>query len=73
MRRMNADLRAAAALLFGADQAPWWSAPPKKVQVRKKGSIALLRSRHRRVLKRMRKRRAGRAGNGRASVRAGGL
>ena len=58
MRRMNADLRAAAALLFGADQAPWWSAPPKKVQVRKKGSIALLRSRSRRVLKRLRKRRA---------------
>ena len=56
MRRMNADLRAAAEKLFDAQQAPWWSAPPKKVQVRKKGSIALLRSRTRRVLKRLRKR-----------------
>ena len=57
MRRMNADLRAAAGMLFDAHQAPWWSAPPKKVQVKKKGSIALLRSRIRRILKRLRRKR----------------
>ena len=47
MRRMGADLRAAAEKLFDTQQAPWWSAPPKKVQVKKKGSIALLRRRTR--------------------------
>ena len=59
-RRMRADLRAAAAMLFDEEQAPWWSAPPKKVQVKKKGSIALLRNRTRRVLKRWRKKRRAR-------------
>ena len=58
MRRMERDLRAAAEKLFDAQQAPWWSAPPKKVQVKKKGSMALLRSRARRALKRSRQRRA---------------
>ena len=56
--RMEADLRAAAETLFDTQQAPWWSALPKKVQVRKEGSIALLRSRSRRALKRLRQRRA---------------
>ena len=57
MRHMTADLRAAAEILFDAQQAPWCAAPPKKVQVRKKGSNALLRSRTWRVLRRMRQRR----------------
>ena len=48
LRRMSADLRGAAAILFDAEQAPWWSAPPKKVQL-------MLRKRIRRVLKRWRK------------------
>ena len=60
LRRMSADLRAAAAMLFDAEQAPWWSAPMAKVQLKKKGSIALLRNRTRRVLKRWRKKRRAR-------------
>ena len=57
LRRLNADLRAAAALLFDVEQAPWWKAPAKKVQARSK-SRAQLSKRNRRVLQRWRKQRA---------------
>ena len=57
-RRMCGDLRAAAEMLCDAQQAPWWSAPPRKVQIKKRGSIALLRIRKQRLRKRWRKREA---------------
>ena len=59
LRRLNADLRAAAALLFDEDQAPWWKAPPKLVQKKKEGITAGLSKGNRKVLQRWRKERRG--------------
>ena len=64
-RRLNADLRAAAALLFAEHQAPWWEPPPKMIQQKKKEGVAAGCSKtNRRVLRRWRKERRGEPASG---------
>ena len=42
-RRLNADLRAAAALLFTEEQAPWWRPPSIIVQTKKEKAVGSAR------------------------------
>ena len=64
-RRLNADLRKAAALLFDEQQAPWWKPPPKVIQQKKKEGVAAgLSKANRRVLQRWRKERRGEPASG---------
>ena len=57
-RRLNADLRAAAALLFTEDQAPWWRPPSIIVQTKKEKAAGSVSKANRRVLKRWKRERA---------------
>ena len=58
MRHLNADLRAAAKLLFAEDQAPWWRPPSIKVQMKKEKAAGSVSKATRRVLKRWKRERA---------------
>ena len=64
-RRLNADLRKAAALLFDEQQAPWWKPPPKVIQQKKKEGVpAGLSKANEGVLQRWRKERKGEPASG---------
>ena len=59
LRRLHADLRAAAKLLFDEEQAPWWRPPLGVIRERKNGIAVRLDKARRRALQRRQKRRRG--------------